>query len=108
MLDFAEVINKEYANLIDISLISNVRSGSNQIRCQSHANERVPAVSYRVFSSIPHVELRLTETISSQLEPLVLDGKLDFALILSADRNNKLVKHHLLNDRVYLCVPDPC
>ncbi|MFY9472732.1 MAG: LysR family transcriptional regulator [Tepidanaerobacteraceae bacterium] len=109
VLDFAEVINKEYANLIDIlSDIKReergvIRFGASPMRM----NACLPSILSEYSLQYPDVELRLTETISSQLEPLVLDGKLDFALILSADRNNKLVKHHLLNDRVYLCVPDP-
>lgn len=108
VLAFADVVNKEYTNLKDI--LSDVeqqergviRFGASSMRM----NTCLPHIISEFSAQYPHVELRLTDAIASQLEPMVLDGKLDFALILSGDPNVKLVDHHLLNDHVYLCVTD--
>jgi len=108
VLSFANVVNKEYTNLKDI--LSDVeqqergiiRFGASSMRM----NTCLPNILPQFTERYPHVELRLTDALSSQLEPMVSDGKLDFALILPGEPNSKLVYHHLLNDQVYLCVPD--
>lgn len=109
VLAFAEVVNKEYTNLKDI--LSDVEQqergvisfGASSMRMNTCLPQILPDFSARY----PNVELRLTDAISSQLEPMVIDGKLDFALTLSGSPNVKLVEHHLLNDQIYLCVSDP-
>jgi len=108
VLAFAQVVNKEYVNLKDIlSDIENqecgvLNFGASPMRMNTCLPHILPSFSRRY----PNVELRLTDTISANLEPMVLDGKLDFAVVLSGDPHTKLVDHHLLNDQVYLCVSD--
>ena len=50
----------------------------------------------------------MTDAISSRLEPLVLDGSLDFAIVLSGTENPQLHSSHLIHDQLYLCVSDRC
>jgi len=108
VLAFADVVNKEYTNLKDIlSDVEQQERGVISFGASSmRMNTCLPHILSEFSARYPHVELRLTDAISSQLEPMVLDGKLDFALILSGDPNLKLVDHHLLNDQVYLCVSE--
>lgn len=108
VLAFAQVVNKEYTNLKDIlSDVEQQERGAISFGASSmRMNTCLPYIISEFSARYPHVELRLTDAISSQLEPMVLDGKLDFAMILSSDPNAKLVDHHLLNDQVYLCVTD--
>ena len=109
VLAFSSVVTKEYTNLKDIlSDIEQQERGVISFGASSmRMNTCLPHIISEFAAQYPHVELRLTDAISSQLEPLVLDGKLDFALILSGEPNPKLIEHHLLNDQVYLCVSDP-
>lgn len=108
VLAFANVVNKEHLNLKDI--LSDVeqqergvlRFGASTLRM----NACLPNILPEFASEYPNVEIRITDTISSQLEPMVLDGQLDFAIVLSGESNPKLVDHHLMNDQVYLCVAD--
>lgn len=108
VLSFADIVNKEYTNLTDIlSDIEHqergvIRFGASSMR----ANTCLPHILSEFSRQYPQVELRLTDAISPKLEPMVLDGLLDFAIILSGDPNPKLIDHHLLNDRVYLCVSE--
>lgn len=108
VLSFAQEVTKEYANLKDILTdIEQQERGTISFGASSmRTNTCLPHVLPEFSRKYPHVELRLTDAISSKLEPMVLDGKLDFAIILSGDPNPKLVDHHLLNDQVYLCVAD--
>ena len=108
VLSFAEVVNKEHRNLLDI--LSDVeqqergvlRFGASPLRM----NNCLPNILPKFSARYPNVELRVIDAFSSQLEPMVLDDNLDFAIVLSGNPNVKLVNHHLLNDQVYLCVSD--
>lgn len=108
VLSFADIVNKEYTNLTDIlSDIEHqergvIRFGASSMR----TNTCLPHILPEFSRQYPQVELRLTDAISPKLEPMVLDGLLDFAIILSGDPNPKLIDHHLLNDQVYLCVSE--
>ncbi len=109
VLQFANMVNKEYVNLKDILIdIEQQERGVISFGASSmRMNTCLPFILKEFTARYPHVELRLTDALSSQLESMVLDGKLDFALILPDEPNGKLVDRHLLHDQVYLCVPDP-
>ena len=108
VLAFADVVNKEHTNLKDI--LSDIeqqergllRFGASTMRM----NACLPAILSEFSARYPNVEVRITDTISSKLEPMVLEGELDFAIVLSGEENPKLVDLHLMNDQVYLCVAD--
>ena len=108
VLSFAEIVNKEYTNLRDIlSDIEQQERGVISFGASSmRTNTCLPHILPEFSKQYPQVELRLTDAISSKLEPMVLDGILDFAIVLSGAPNPKLIDHHLLNDQVYLCVSD--
>ena len=53
------------------------------------------------------MEIRLTDTISSELTKLVLDGELDLAVTVTRKADPRLTEDHLMDDLVYLCVADP-
>lgn len=108
VLAFANVVGQEHTNLKDI--LSDVeqqergvvRFGASTLRM----NTCLPHILPRFSERYPNVELRLTDNISSKLTPMVLDGQLDFAIVLSGKGDANLVEHHLMDDHVYLCVAD--
>lgn len=108
VLAFADVISKEEVNLKDI--LSDIarqergvlRFGASAVRL----NMCLPAVLPQFSARYPNVELRITDTVTARLEPLVLDGTLDFAVTLNGEEHPKLVSHQLIDDQVYLCVAD--
>lgn len=108
VLGFAEVMNKEDANLKDI--LSDIehqergvlRFGASALRL----NLCLPAILPDFSARYPNVELRITDTITSRLTPLVLNGTLDFAVTLNLEDSPKLINHQLMDDQVYLCVAD--
>ena len=108
VLGFANVVNKEQVNLQDI--LSDIaqqergilRFGASALRL----NLCLPAILPRFSARYPDVELRITDTVTARLEPLVLDGSLDFAVTLNGEEHPKLVSHQLMADQVYLCVAD--
>lgn len=108
VLSFADVVNKEQVNLKDI--LSDIaqqergilRFGASALRL----NMCLPAVLPEFSARYPNVELRITDTVTVRLEPLVLDGSLDFAVTLNGEEHPKLVTQQLMDDQVYLCVAD--
>lgn len=108
VLSFANVVNSEYANLKD--LLSDIgqqergviRFGASYLRMNTCLPDILPEFSGRY----PHVELRLTEANSPSLEPMVMSGELDFAIVISEQDNPSLFHQHLLHEPVYLCVAD--
>lgn len=108
VLAFANVVEQEHTNLMDIlSDIEQqergvVRFGASTLRM----NTTLPHILPQFTTRYPNVELRLTDTITSKLVPLVLDGQLDFAIVLADRSAPNLVSHHLMDEHVYLCVAD--
>ena len=108
VLSFANHVNNEYTNLKDIlSDITHqergiLRIGGSTLRLNACLPEILPEFSSRY----PNVELRLTEANSSKLEPLILSGDLDFAIILSDCQHPNLICQHLIDDPSYLCAAD--
>lgn len=108
VLGFADVVNKEQVNLKDI--LSDIaqqergilRFGASALRLEMCLPAVLPIFSARY----PNVELRITDTITARLEPLVLDGTLDFAITLNGEEHPRLVTQQLMDDQVYLCVAD--
>ncbi len=108
VLGFADVVNKEQVNLKDI--LSDIaqqergilRFGASNLRL----NMCLPAVLPAFSARYPNVELRITDAVTAQLEPLVLDSSLDFAITLNGEEHPKLVTQQLMDDQVYLCVAD--
>lgn len=108
VLGFADVMNKEQVNLKDI--LSDIaqqergvlRFGASNLRL----NMCLPAILPQFSTRYPNVDIRITDAVTKQLEPLVLDGSLDFAVTLNGEEHPKLVNHQLMDDQVYLCVAE--
>lgn len=108
VLGFADVINKEEINLKDI--LSDIaqqergvlRFGASNLRL----NVCLPAILPQFSARYPNVDIQITDAVTKQLEPLVLDGSLDFAITLNGEEHPKLVTHQLMDDQVYLCMAD--
>lgn len=106
VLAFANEFNKGEMNLKDI--LNDIehqergvlRFGASTLRMNLCLPNVLPDFSARY----PNVEIRITDTISSKLEPMVVEGDLDFALVLSGGANPLLVERHLMDDQIYLCV----
>ena len=79
-----------------------LRFGASTLRM----NTSLPHVLPRFSERFPLVEIRLTDTISSELTELVLDGELDLALTVSRRTNPRLMEEPVMDDQVYLCVAD--
>lgn len=108
VLGFADVVNKEQVNLKDIlSDIAQQERGILRFGASSlRLNMCLPAILPQFSSRYPNVDIRITDAVTRQLEPLVLDGSLDFAITLNGEEHPKLVNYQLMDDQVYLCVAD--
>ena len=108
VLGFANTVNKEQVNLKDI-LFDIAQQERGVLRFGASAlrlNLCLPAILPRFSARYPNVELRITDTVTARLEPLVLDGSLDFAVTLNGEEHPRLVTQLLMDDQVYLCVAD--
>lgn len=107
-LSFARSVTQNYGHLRDaLSDIEGqergaLRFGGSAVRLNACLPEILPKYTERY----PNVELRVTDAISSKLEPLVLDGQLDFAIVLSGTEDPRLDSKHLIHDQLYLCMAD--
>ena len=108
VLDYAKVILDEKEKVetvladIDRNEMGMIRFGASTMRMNMLA-DILPAFEARY----PNVELRLTSVISRELEPMVSNGDLDYAIVISGRADPELVQEDLMEDPIYLCVPDP-
>ncbi len=108
LLTFAqEVIQKEQNIKGVISDIESnekglLRIGASIARGMICLPDLIPKFNRR----FPNVEIRYVDSLSLELEILVEEGNLDFAIVLSKNPNNKLIDVPILRDQIYLCVPD--
>ena len=108
VLSSAKAIIDEEANLK--AILSDVekeergilRFGASTLRM----NTSLPHILPRFSERFPKVEIRLTDTISSELTELVLNGELDLALTASNRVDPRLAEDHVMDDQVYLCVAE--
>ncbi len=106
VLAFANEVRKEQISLKEIlndiehQECGVLRFGASTMRMNLCLPNILPEFSARY----PNVEIRITDTISSKLEPMVMDGELDFALVLSREANSYVIERHLMDDQIYLCV----
>ena len=108
VLSSAKTILNEEANLK--AILSDIeqqergilRFGASTLRMNTSLPHILPQFSER----FPQVEIRLTDTISSELTELVLDGELDLALTVSRKADPRLTEDRMMDDQVYLCVAD--
>lgn len=105
---FAEQLLKQEKNLKDILTDINkhqhglLRFGASTLRM----NTCLPRILPLFSSKFPNIEIRVTDTISSQLENMVITGDLDIAIVLDTSENSQLNSYHLMDDQIFLCVAD--
>jgi len=108
LLDYAKTVLTQEKVLKDI--ISDVkgeergiiRFGASAMRLSTCLPQILP-----IFSKhYPRVELRLINDVSANLEYLVLNDEIDFAIVTQESDNVKLKSTHLMEDLVYLCVSE--
>ena len=108
VLSSARTILKEEANLKDI--LSDIegqergllRFGASTLRMNTSLPHILPQFSARY----PKVEVRLTDAISSELVPQVLNGHLDLAVTVGWKGDPRLTSYPLTDENIYLCVAD--
>lgn len=107
VLDYARQVMKEETNLKDIlSDVAHmergvIRFGASPLRAMVLSN-----IMPRFSSSFPNVEIRLVNSISTNLAPMVSRGDLDFAIINHVEDDPNLLSDRLISDQVYFCVKD--
>ncbi|SMP66184.1 LysR family transcriptional regulator [Anoxynatronum buryatiense] len=108
MLHFARNVVNEEKNIRDlISEIENkemgaLRFGASTARGMVLLPEIIPKFNTR----FPNVEIRFKDSLSSELELLVENGDLDFAIVLPSYDKTSLIQQHIFKDQIYLCVPE--
>ena len=108
VLSFAQVVGKEERNLEDI--LSDIEQqergtlklGAGTMRGAWILSQLLPDFHRRY----PLVEVRFSDALSTQLEAMVSNGELDFAVVLSGSYSPDLLEQRLYQEQVYLCVPE--
>ncbi len=106
VLEFANMINRESINLTNIlSEIKNeatgtIRFGGSPLRI----NAILPYVLSEFTQQFPHVEIRISDVLSKELENKVLNYEVDFAVVTGHEPHPELIDVPLMEDPLYLCV----
>lgn len=109
VLTFAAKVLKEQKDLTDIlNEVNNDRRGLLRIGGSSfRLNSCLPQLLPAFNREYPEVEIRIIDNKSENLERMVLNSELDYAIVLTMNSNNpQLISQHLFSDRVYLAVSD--
>lgn len=108
VLAFAQVVEKEEVNLRDIlSDIEHQERGTLRVGASAaRGTQFLPRILPDFYAHYPQVELRFVDGLSQQLERMLSNGELDFAVVLSDEYRPDLVEHELCRDPIYLCVPE--
>ncbi len=107
-LSYARAMVREYANIkgriVDIEHQDRgtIRFGASTLRISSC----LPAILPQFSEKYPHVELRISDSISRQLVPRVVRGELDMAIVTLGEDLPVLQSTVLMDDWLYLCVSD--
>ncbi len=108
VLAFADIVIKEETNLKDIlgdieqQERGVLRFGASSLRI----NACLPGILPKFSKTYPKVEMRITEAFSAKLLPMVLNGDLDFAVMLKTEPTPKLIFDDLMKDITYFCIRD--
>lgn len=108
MLEFTESVLMEQKNIknlmLDISKenIGNIKFGASSLRM----NAALPNILPSFHKKYPNVSLDLIDGVSRTLEPLLSSGEIDIALIAYDNFNPDLNKELIINELIYICVPN--
>ena len=67
----------------------------------------LPVILPSFLKRYPNVDFKLRDRTERELESLVLSGEVDLGIIVQVTDEKGLIVEPLLDDRVYVCVPDP-
>lgn len=108
-LQFSQRLLREQQNMEDfLSDIEEkgkgiLRFGASSLRL----NDALPGILPEFTARYPEVELKITAALSAQLEPMVIEGKLDLAIVLDSKHINPALEPiPLAEDQVFLCISD--
>ncbi len=108
VLEFAKKVIREQQNLNDI--LADIKQDERGVLKFGASNLRINAWLPNIlpnFSSLyPNIEIRITDATSPVLEPLIVNGSLDIAIIINGSDNPNLIAEPLMTDQIYLCVSD--
>lgn len=108
VLEFAKELEKKHTNLKDIlSDIEGQERGILRIGASSARGVQfLPRILFKFSKRYPNVKIRFSDMLSDESEKMILNGELDFSIVLSNESTLKFNRHSILNDQIYLCVPD--
>ena len=108
VLSFAKILQKEEANLKDIlAEIQDGNRGTLHIGGSVVRGAQLLPIVMKTFSlCYPHVSVEFQDGLGAKMEQLLINGELDFAIILSNQTRPDLIEHRLLDDQIFLCVPE--
>ncbi|MDR1018309.1 MAG: LysR family transcriptional regulator [Lachnospiraceae bacterium] len=108
VLDFAIKVLREKKNLDDIiSEIKEEERGVIKFGASSlRVNKLLPNILPEFSKHYPNIEIRITNETSNKLEPLIENGILDIANVVSYIPNKEIISMPLMKDQVYLCVSE--
>lgn len=108
VLNYANTINREDTNLKNI--LSDIQHQERGILNFGASNLRMniclPNILPEFSSRYPHVEIKLIDKDSKQLEKLILEDSLDLAITLRGVDNPLIEEIYLMSDPIYICVSD--
>jgi DNA-binding transcriptional LysR family regulator len=108
VLRFADEVVFGRRNLMDsLSDIASEERGSIRFGAsRMRLNACLPGIMPQFLKRYPNVEVKLEDKVEKQLEALVHAGEVDIGVIVAVSDETDLVVEPLMDDQVYVCVPD--
>lgn len=108
LLIFAKEVLLKNRDLEDMfSDINEDLSGSIRFGASiSRATISLPRIFSVFTKEFPNVHIKYVDDISQNLEPLIVNNELDFAIVISEKPGLNIESIKLMDDQIYLCVTD--
>lgn len=108
LLIFAKEVLLKNRDLEDMfSDINEDLSGSIRFGASiSRATISLPRIFPVFTKKFPNVHIKYIDDISQNLEPLIVNNELDFAIVISEKPGLNIKSTKLMDDQIYLCVTD--
>lgn len=109
VLEFAEEVIREQRNLTDTLSDINSEEQGKLCFCASvlRLEACLPTILPAFWERYPRVELRFRQETERVLENLIRQGEVDIAISVHVIDETDLLIEDLMEEQVYLCVPDP-
>lgn len=66
----------------------------------------IPPIMGRLIERYPNVDIKIAHATSPQLEPMIIDGSVDYAIVVSSSGVSKIESVKLANEQIYLCASE--